>query len=367
MRMLRARSTALMAATALTLVACGGDDGGGEATDAGEAADGGGATDDGVAAADDGGDGSAEGEPVLMRMGWGIPAEEIHYVMIEMPEVAPNNGTCYEVEWQQFAGTALGVQGIAAGTLDGATVGGLSAANGIEQGADLVLTGEFIEERSGNFSTAWMVAADSGIDSLEDLEGKTVATSALGGSTDYIQDFHIEEEAGLVAGEDYEKVEVPFGQQVEGIQAGQFDMGIYPQPFFNQLNAAGDFEVMFRLTDVIDPFVQLLQGFRGEFVEQNPEAVQCYMDDWVTVSEYVADPANRDAVLEASSAVTGIPVEALEGFLLTEDDFFRPESGAISVEALQNEWDFFLERGGISQELNVEDYLVEQSITDQDG
>lgn len=366
MRMLRTRSTALIAATALTLVACGGDGDGGEATDAGEAADGGEAT-DGVAAEDDGGDGAAEGEPVLMRMGWGIPAEEIHYVMIEMPEVAPNNGECYEVEWQQFAGTALGVQGIAAGTLDGATVGGLSAANGIEQGADLVLTGEFIEERSGNFSTAWMVAADSGIGTLEDLAGKTVATSALGGSTDYIQDFHIEEEAGLVAGEDYEKVEVPFGQQVEGIQAGQFDMGIYPQPFFNQLNAAGDYEVMFRVTDVIDPFVQLLQGFRGEFVEQNPEAVQCYMDDWVTVSEFVADPANRDAVLEASSSVTGIPVEALEGFLLTEDDFFRPESGAISVEALQNEWDFFLERGGISEELNVEDYLVEQSITDQDS
>lgn len=354
----RTRSAALASVAVLGLVACSGDD-----------ADGGGATDgdtatDGDAAATDGDGG---GDVVTMQMGWGIPAEEIHYVMIEMPEVVPNLGECYDVEWQQFAGTALGVQGIAAGTLDGATVGGLSSANGIEQGADMVLTGEFIEERTPNFSTAWMVKADSGIETLDDLEGRTVATSALGGSTDYIQDFYIEEQTGLVAGEDYEKVEVPFGQMVESIEADQFDMGLFPQPFFNAVQAAGDYEVMFRLTDQIDPFVQLLQGFRRDFVEQNPEAVQCYMDDFRTVADFVADPENRDAVLEASSAATGIPVEVLDPFLITEDDFFRPEGGAISVEALQAEWDFFRERGGISEDLNVEDYLIEQSITDQDG
>lgn len=307
--------------------------------------------------------GSGDGEAVMMRMAWGIPAEEVHYLMIENPELAPNLGSCYDVEWTQFAGTALGVQGIAAGTLDGATVGGLSAANGIEQGADIVLTGEFIEERSGNFSTAWMKAEDSGIDTPADLEGKTVATSAIGGSTDYIQDFYIEEESGgLQPDAGYTKVEVPFGQQVEGIQAGQFDLGIYPQPFYSQVVAAGGYDVLFRLTDVIDPFVQLLQGFRGEFVEQNPEAVQCFMDDFATLSDFAADPANRDTVIAASSGATGIPAEVLEGFLLTEEDFFRPSGGAISVEALQNEWDFFLERGGISEELSVQDYLVDQSL-----
>ncbi len=307
--------------------------------------------------------GIGDGEAVMMRMAWGIPAEEVHYLMIENPELAPNLGSCYDVEWTQFAGTALGVQGIAAGTLDGATVGGLSAANGIEQGADIVLTGEFIEERSGNFSTAWMKAEDSGIDTPADLEGKTVATSAIGGSTDYIQDFYIEEESGgLQPDAGYTKVEVPFGQQVEGIQAGQFDLGIYPQPFYSQVVAAGGYDVLFRLTDVIDPFVQLLQGFRGEFVEQNPEAVQCFMDDFATLSDFAADPANRDTVIAASSGATGIPAEVLEGFLLTEEDFFRPSGGAISVEALQNEWDFFLERGGISEELSVQDYLVDQSL-----
>jgi ABC-type nitrate/sulfonate/bicarbonate transport system substrate-binding protein len=365
MRFATKRWLAATVASALVLTACGNgaDDDAPDTdvdTDAPE-------TDDADAEADadaDADETAAPDEPVPMRMGWGIPAEEIHYVMIEMPEVAPNAGVCYEPDWQQFAGTALGVQGLAAGTLDGATVGGLSAANGIEQGADIVLLGEFIEERSPNFSTAWMVPSDSGIDSVADLEGATVATSAIAGSTDYIQDFYIEEEGGLVAGQDYEKVEIPFGQQVEGIQAGQFDVGLYPQPFYGALNAAGDFDVLFRLTDVIDPFVQLLQGFRGEYVEENRAAVECYMEDWAAVADFIADPANRDDVIAATEAATGIPAQVTEPFLLTEDDFFRPEGGAITVEAVQEQWDFFREVGGISQDLQVEDHLVDLSVTD---
>ena len=84
--------------------ACGSDDGGG----------GGG-----------GADGGPPDKPVKITMGWGIPAEEIKYVMMEYPEVAPNLGKWYDIEWRQLAGTALGVQGLAAGMLECATVGGL--------------------------------------------------------------------------------------------------------------------------------------------------------------------------------------------------------------------------------------------------
>ena len=71
-------------------------------------------------------------KPVTIRMGWGIPAEEIHYVMLNDPSKAPNLGRYYTIQWNQFAGTALGVQGIAAGTLD---AGGYSAVVEIGAGA----------------------------------------------------------------------------------------------------------------------------------------------------------------------------------------------------------------------------------------
>ena len=77
-----------------------------------------------------------------------------------------------------------------------------------------------------------------------------------------------------------------------------------------------------------NPFVQLLQGFSGDFIKKNPLAVRKYMEDFVTVANYVKDPANRTAVIAATTSVTKIPGAVLDKFLLTDDDFYRPVHGA---------------------------------------
>ena len=41
---------------------------------------------------------------------------------------------------------------------------------------------------------------------------------------------------------------------------------------------------------------------------------------------------------------------------------YRPPGGAVSVEALQREWDFFRERGGIGQDLNIEDHVIDELL-----
>ena len=182
--------------------------------------------------------------PVKIRMGWGIPAEEIKYVMMAKPELARNMGTWYTVEWHQFAGTTPGVQGLAAGTLDGATVGSLSVANGLDQDADIVITGEFIEERSPGFSTAWLVKKDSPIQTVADMRGKVMGSSAIGGSTDYIAKFKLRNDAKLEDGKDYKTEQVSFAQMQEALSAGRIDMGNFAQPFFARAMAAGEFRVV---------------------------------------------------------------------------------------------------------------------------
>jgi ABC-type nitrate/sulfonate/bicarbonate transport system substrate-binding protein len=305
-------------------------------------------------------------EPVTIRMGWGVPGEEIKYVMMHDPKVAAHLGSSYKVDWHQFSGTALGVQGLAAGTLDCATVGGLSVANGIDKGADIVILGEFLEERKPYFTTAWMVRKDSGIDSLDDLRGKTVATNAVGGSTDYLQDFYIAQQAGLKPDRDYKKAEVPFGQMQETLLSGRVDMGLFPQPFYGAINATGDVKPMFRLTDQIEPFVQILNGCRRDFVDKHADALRDFQDDWVKIAQWIKHPKNRDAVIESSAAASKIPPDVLQRFLLTKQDYFRPGNGALSVDALQREWDFFRERGGIKQDLKVSDHVIEDLLPPSD-
>lgn len=298
-------------------------------------------------------------QPLKIRMGWGIPAEEIKYAMLRYgSQVAPRMGQWYTIEWFQFAGTALGVQGLAAGTLDCATVGSLSAPNGIEQGAPIVLTGEFIEERTPFFSTTWMVKNDSGINALQGLRGKTVATSAIGGSTDYIQDYYIQQKTGMRQGNEYKKVELPFAQQQEALLSGRIDMGLFPQPFYGRIIGTGQVKPMFRLIDAQNPFVQLLNGCRREFVQQHPNEMKAFVLDWIRVANWIRNPANRDRVIDASAAATRLPRDVLATYLLTQQDFYRPPHGAVNVKALQANWDFFARMGGIKKRLKVTDYLL---------
>ncbi len=301
-------------------------------------------------------------QPVKIRMGWGIPAEEIKYVMQARPELAPNLSTWYSIEWNQFAGTALGVQGLAAGTLDAATVGSLSVANGLDQGADIVITGEFIEERAPNFSSTWLVKTDSGINSVADMRGKNMGSSAIGGSTDYIAKYKLRNDAGLEDARDYKTVEVTFSLMTEALASGKIDAGNFPQPFYGAAMATGQFKPLFKLTDVQPEFVQLLQGFSRDFVKQNPTTVRKFVEDWTTVAKYTEDPANREAVIEASSKATKLPAEVLQRYLLSENDFFRPRNGALNVEGLQKNWDFLRKEGGIKKELKVTDHIIPELL-----
>jgi NitT/TauT family transport system substrate-binding protein/sulfonate transport system substrate-binding protein len=299
----------------------------------------------------------ADTGPVKIRMGWGVPEEEVKYVLMKHPEIAPGLGKQYTLEWHQFAGTPLGVQGLAAGTLDCATVGGLSVANGLDKGADIVLLSELIEERKPNFTTPWMVRKDSGINSLKDLKGKTVATNAVGGSTDYFQDDYIERQTGLKANVDYKKVEVPFGQMVETVLSGRADMGLFPQPFYGQINATGKVKTLFRLNDGIEPFVQLLNGCRRSFADDHADAIRAFKSDWVRVTRWIADPENRDKVVAASAAATKIPADVLARFLLADGDYYRPPDGKINLDALQREWDFFHDNGAFKRDLKVSEHI----------
>ena len=78
----------------------------------------------------------------------------------------------------------------------------------------------------------------------------------------------------------------------------------------------------------------------------------------VRVADWVMDPANRDDVVAISAETTGVPADVLERFLLGDEDYFRPEHGVIDTEAVQAEWDFFLDRGGLQQPLSVDDHVI---------
>lgn len=336
------RIAGLVLAGALVLAGCGND--GGDADGNGPAA---------------GSEAGPPEEPVTIRLGYlpSVTGSADYSVMITHPEVTPNRGTWYELEFSEYPGTPPIVQGLATGTLDAGVVGSLTVASGLERGADLVLTAQHVEEREGWGESVWMVRSGE-ISSAADLKGATVATNQAGSYPDHVADAWISEQAGLVAGEDYEVVEIPFPQMQDALEAGQIDLANLPANFVPRALATGELEILFGATDVHEPMILTLQAFNRDFVEENEAAVKAFLEDFVAATRFVADPDNYTAVVESFAETSGQPVEQLDGYLLTEQDLYRTPEGAIDVELVQRNWVFFADQGAFAGGLNAEDYVV---------
>lgn len=316
-----------------------------------------------------GGGGSGQGgesadqppeEPVRIRMGWLPTASgaEQDSLMVTNPDLAPNRGTWYELEFAEFPGTPQVLQGLAAGSLDAGTLGSLTVANGLDQGADLVITGQYIQERPGWGETVWLVRKGSGIRSGADVSGRTVAVNQVGAYVDYVADAWFRQNGRLEADRDYKKVEIPFPQMQEAVASGQADVGVFPAVFATRAMASGQFERLFGATDVQEQLIITVQAFRREFVEEHPVTVRKFLEDFVTLSRYVAEPENRKVVVESFSETSEVPIEQADNFLLTRKDYFRPPDGVVDVALLQRNWDFFREQGAFESRLEAEDAIM---------
>lgn len=299
---------------------------------------------------------AAPAEPVI-RLGWSTPGQEPFYVMQHHPEVAKNLGAAYRVDWVQ-GGSGQAARSLATGVVDGAAMATLSAATAIAAGADLVLAGALIEERDPNRPLTWLVRADAGIEEPADLAGATVGTGGVGGFADLVGDHVIQTQGGLEADQDYRKAQIPYPQMRDALLSGRIATGPFPPPFLQQTMATGETEPLFTARDAQDQLTATVLVWQRAFVQEHPAAVEAFMADWVAVHRWIADPANRDQVIEATSQATEIPVELLDQYLLTEQDGYRPVNGALDVDTLQRTWDFFAESGAIPQGLRVDDHII---------
>ncbi len=218
--------------------------------------------------------------PVKIRMGWGIPAEEVKYVMMKRPQILKHYGKEYTIEWFQFSGTAPQATALAAGGLDGATLASLSLAESIDKIAlDVKVTGGIIMEVVPNFTSTWLILENSGIKTVKDLKGKSVGVNVYGASLDHIQRAVLRK-AGLDPEKDVKILEISFGLMEATLRRGDIQCGAFPQPFLFKAMEAGGVKPLFYLGDIQPKFVQLINVFQTKFIEKNPEVMKAFIDDW---------------------------------------------------------------------------------------
>ena len=172
-------------------------------------------------------------EPTTIRVGHGRAAEEPFWLMTVMEDLTEYQGDWYDLELQPFRGTEERLQAYQAGDLDAVVVSPQAQIRGTAAGAlDLVAVGTIMREAEPDaFSTSFLSLEGSGIESVEDLEGASIAVVDIGSQLDFLAKAGVRQ-GGFDPDTAAQYVVFPFPAQEEALRGGQVDVIGLPEPFY---------------------------------------------------------------------------------------------------------------------------------------
>ncbi|WP_460774654.1 ABC transporter substrate-binding protein [Microbacterium sp. GXF7504] len=188
---------------------------------------------------------------------------------------------------------------------------------------------------STEFDTSGVVVReDSGITSMADLEGKTIAFNSIGsgGNVPVLQAL---KDAG-VDPDDVTQVALPFASMQSALEQSQVDAIFPSDSFYAQALEVDDFTVIsnpsreyrgglgITLWSATDQWLAANAGTAEKFNEAMGKAVEFYMD-----------PANVEAVYQVRADVTGQPVDTQKFNLVEASLVTDPEVSQATTDALE--------------------------------
>jgi NitT/TauT family transport system substrate-binding protein len=258
-----------------------------------------------------------------MRMGYigGAAQPEVYAMYQGFYDEAGLN-----ISWVSFRGGSSIVEAVIAGELDGGVIGSTPAIiRAVSKGVPLkvVAVGELgTKEKPGDYL---VVLKDSGIKSLQDLRGKTIAVHRFGTTLDLTLRMGLEQ-AGIDPEKDVTIVQVKISQMPQALLNGDIDAAFVFPMAYAQLEEKVD--VILTPADVFPkgaPFGMVF--FMEDFIREHPEEVRKFVKAYLRGLQWAVD--NPDKVPEIAARDTGLPIEVAQKIPWPE---FNP-SGVVDSES----------------------------------
>jgi ABC-type nitrate/sulfonate/bicarbonate transport system substrate-binding protein len=307
----------------------------------------------------------APDEPVTIRFGHGVAAEEQVWLMAANPDITEHQGTWYELEPSQFRGNEERFVAYQAGELDALTAAAPTLVAAVSAGIDVqAVVSVSREAEEGEFRTTFVALEESGITEPGDLQGARVGIVDIGSATEYWARTGIEA-SGLSHETDVEYVVLPFPAQEEALRNGQIDVAVMVEPFYTMAQAQGG------LVDVYDSltgpgFDQELMTFAFDigFRDANPEVVCAWIADFQSATTWYNENMDEAKQILVDEGFVQTPIEVY----LEAGDWFRDDDATIDVEKLDDLINSMIEYGVFQEEQRIpaEDLVAtEFAPTDQ--
>lgn len=195
------------------------------------------------------------------------------------------------VENLYVEGSGQAGQTMAAGEADIALEGGASGIAAILAGLET----RFIGEIGRDFNMMVVVAPTDGeVSAVEDLRGRTIGITSAGSLTDYVA-------SSVVRSQGWEESELEkatvggLTEQLAALDAGAIDAFVWSAEAGFQLEEEGTGQVILSADEIIENNVYEAITSRTAFIEENPDAVEAYLQGWYETVQYMKD--NRDETI----------------------------------------------------------------------
>lgn len=281
--------------------------------------------------------GAAAGEPVKIRIGWVVPTTDWALLMLEKRDLARHLGKSYELEPIRFTSSPTVITAMANGDLDIGNLAFSTLALAIENAGlkDLRVISDLIQDGvADHFSNQFIVLRDGGVQRVEDLKGKAVASPGAGGAIDIAMRTMLLRH-GLAEKRDYTVVETPMPAMKAMLKDRKVDLvsGVPPFAFDPELGHIG--RVLFTQRDALGPTQMIVLTARQAFLERNRAAVTDLLEDNLRIARWYRDPQNHAEVVKIAARITKQPEERFAGWLLTNRDYYRDPNMLPNVEVLK--------------------------------
>lgn len=292
-------------------------------------------------------------QPVPIRIGYGVAAEEQLWLMKALPSITPGQGKIYNLDMSAFRGTDQRFQAFEAGQLDLSTGSGHSALFAMSQGMKGRIVASVSRETKKGFSTQYMVLDSSPIKTIADLKGKTVGNNAARSSIELWARIAFQK-AGLNPERDVQWAVVPFPAQGDAVRSGKLDLGAFPQPFAANEKRKGGMRVLFTSKDANPYDEELILLIAAEpFAQKQPVALRAFLADFVAATRYYLNNEKqaKQALLDAKLVL--IPAETF----FAMDDYERDPNANVDLPGLEKMQDDQLKAGFQKTRIDVKSVI----------
>jgi sulfonate transport system substrate-binding protein len=309
--------------------------------------------------------GTAQAEPVKIRVAWIAPITNWASLLLEKKDLAKHMGTSYVLEPQRFQSTPLMITALAAGEIEIADLAFSTLPIAIQNAGmeDLRIIADEIQDGvPGYYSQEYMVLADGPIKKVEDLKGKIVASLGAGSAVD-IAIRSMLKRHGLEPNRDYTVVEAGLPNMRAMLGEKKVDLVPVVLPFALDPELRKIAKPLFVHSDLAGVTQMLMWTARKPFLDKNRAAMVDFMEDCVRITNWFRDPANHKEAIEISSRIAKQPPERLD-WAFTNRDYYHAENMKPDLVALQKNIEISREVGFVKGPLEVQKY-ADLSIIDE--